>query len=520
MSVNEEKVEHTATVDSTEKFDQYSDGDAKKLAEMGYTQDMTRKFSVWSVLGIGFSLTNSWWAVAGILITGISSGGPVLLIYGTILLFIISIGVAGSLSELVSALPNAAGQSFWARELAPKRYANLASYTAGWFAWAGSIFACASVALTVGFALVGCYQLSHPDLVTEPWMVVVAYQLVNFFAFFFNCYGRALPTIATIALYTSLISFFITLVVVPAKAPTHQTASFVFTTFINNTGWSRGGIAFITGLINTNWGFSCLDTAVHMAEEVPRPERNIPIAIFGTIGIGFVTSWFWIMSMLFSMTDIAGVAATTTGVPILELFYQAIGHKAGAIVLEAFIIATGFGCMISCHTWASRLCWSFSRDRGIPGHHLWAQIHPALDMPLNAHMVSSFLVACLGLLYLGSYAAINSIVTGCIVLPYISYAIPITCLLVRGRSNIKPGPFWLGRFGLLCNVVTLGWTLFTLVMYSFPTVMPVTADYMNYVSACYGIILLIIVVDWFVRGRKRYRNQTMHHGIDGEKVGL
>ena len=35
------------------------DADALKLAEMGYTQDMQRNFSVWSVLGVGFSLTST-----------------------------------------------------------------------------------------------------------------------------------------------------------------------------------------------------------------------------------------------------------------------------------------------------------------------------------------------------------------------------------------------------------------------------------------------------------------------------
>lgn len=64
-------------------------------------------------------------------------------------------------------------------------------------------------------------------------------------------------------------------------------------------------------------------------------------------------------------------------------------------------------------------------------------------------------------------------VTACIVLLYISYAIPVTCLLIRGRDSIPHGPFWLGKFGLFANVVLLLWTAFTLVMYSFPVVMPV-----------------------------------------------
>ena len=46
-------------------------------------------------------------------------------------------------------------------------------------------------------------------------------------------------------------------------------------------------------------------------------------------------------------------------------------------------------------------------------------------------------------------------ITACIVLLYLSYAIPVICLLVRGRSSIKPGPFWLGPVGLFANIVLL-----------------------------------------------------------------
>ena len=39
------------------------DADALALGQMGYTQDMKRNFSVLSVLGVGFSLTNSWYVL-------------------------------------------------------------------------------------------------------------------------------------------------------------------------------------------------------------------------------------------------------------------------------------------------------------------------------------------------------------------------------------------------------------------------------------------------------------------------
>jgi choline transport protein len=217
-----------------------------------------------------------------------------------------------------------------------------------------------------------------------------------------------LPTLATCTIYISLLSFAIILITVPAKAPSHESAKFVFATFINVTGWQQNGIAFIVGLINTNWSMACLDCATHMAEEVPRPERTIPIAIMSTIAIGFVTAWFFSISMMFSLSDLDAITATETYVPILELFYQAIGSSAGAVALESLIIATGIGCLIASHTWQSRLCWSFARDRGIPGHRFLREVHPQLGVPVTAHAVSCFVVACVGLLYLGSYAAFNS----------------------------------------------------------------------------------------------------------------
>lgn len=488
------------------------DEDAMKLAAMGYSQDMTRKFSIPSLLAVGFSLTNSWFGISASLITGIRSGGPLLTIYGIPWIAFISTCVAITLSELASAMPNAGGQYFWANELAPKRYANFASYLTGWFAWAGSIFTSASVALSLASAGVGMWQLGHPDFVPLAWHSVAAYQVINTVAYLFNCFGKILPKVATVMFWTSLISFITILITVPARAETHQSPKFVFATFINSTGWSSDGLAYLVGLINTNWVFACLDAATHMAEEVSQPERSIPIAIMGTVAIGFTTAWCFVISMFFSLNDFEGVLESPTGVPILELFHQALGSRAGAIALEALILTTGMGCQISSHTWQSRLCWSFARDRGLPGHQWLSKIHPTLDVPFVAHSVSCFIVGVLGLLFLGSSTAFNSMVTACIVLLYISYVIPIIALLWRGRDNIKHGPFWLGKFGLAANIVVLLWTIFCIVIYSFPAEYPVKADNMNYICVVYAIVISIVLIDWYARGRREYRGQETRHG--------
>lgn len=164
MISNQESKHSPSESMSTVKPLETMDADALRLSHMGYKQSLRRNFSVWSVLGVGFSLTNSWFGISAALVTGINSGGPMLIIYGIIIIAVISTAVGISLSELASAYPNAGGQYFWANELAPKRWANLASYATGWFAWAGAIFTSASVALALGSALVGCWQLGHPEL--------------------------------------------------------------------------------------------------------------------------------------------------------------------------------------------------------------------------------------------------------------------------------------------------------------------------------------------------------------------
>lgn len=35
---------------------------------------------------------------------------------------------------------------------------------------------------------------------------------------------------------------------------------------------------------------------------------------------------------------------------------------------------------------------------------------------------------------------------------------------------------------------------------------------MNYVSAVYGIVVLIITTDWVTRGRREFRGQSIRHG--------
>lgn len=488
-------------------------------AVTGYTPELRRSFSIISLLGVGFGLTNSWFGILASLVTGLSSGGPLLIIYGILIVAFISMAIAISLSELVSAIPNAGGQYYWTSKLAPPKYSAFASYMCGAFAWAGAVFTSASVTVSIATALVGMYVLGSGDANTtvETWQVFITYEIVNVLLVLFNIWEKPLARISQGALYISIFSFIVITITVLAKSSGHyQSARFVFVEFSNGTGWSSSAIAFIVGLINPNWSFSCLDAATHLAEETLTPQTDIPKAIIGTVIIGFLTSFSYAISMFFSMRNLDELLNSNTGVPIMDIFYQALQSKAGAIVLEVLILLTAIGCNIASHTWQARLCWSFARDEGLPGSRYWSKVNKRTGVPVAAHLMSCAWCAVIGCIYMGSTTAYNALVTGCIIFLLLSYSVPIVFLLIKGRDNIKHGPFWMGKIGLVSNVIVLLWTVFTTIFYSFPPVMPVTAGNMNYVSVVIGVFGIYCVIYWFARGKYRFKTASdREKDIDG-----
>jgi amino acid transporter len=94
--------------------------------------------------------------------------------------------------------------------------------------------------------------------------------------------------------------------------------------------------------------FACLDVATHMAEEIPNPERMIPLSILATVGIGLVSALGYSIAIFFSLSDLEGISGTSTGVPILALYHQATRSIAGAIILQVLIVLTGLGCLTAC----------------------------------------------------------------------------------------------------------------------------------------------------------------------------
>jgi amino acid transporter len=115
--------------------------DEQRLAELGYRQELRRKWSGFSNFAISFSIIS---ILSGCFTTfgqAWNNGGPIAISLGwpLISLFILIIGL--SMSELVSAYPTAGGIYFWALKLGKPIH----GWFTGWLNLVGLIAVTASV---------------------------------------------------------------------------------------------------------------------------------------------------------------------------------------------------------------------------------------------------------------------------------------------------------------------------------------------------------------------------------------
>jgi len=135
------------------------------------------------------------------------------------------------------------------------------------------------------------------------------------------------------------------------------------------------------------------------------------------------------------------------------------------------------------------------------------QVHPTYRIPARAIAVVTTVVMALSAINIGSTVAFNAVLSLSSLALFVSYLIPITCLIIKRlrREKVVFGPFCLGRFGLAINLFAWAFGLFICIFLPFPPTNKVTGSTMNYAGPVFGLCLLVALVDWFARGRKHFQ---------------
>lgn len=464
--------------------------DDEQLASMGHRAELKRNFSPLAMLGLAFAILNSWTALSASLNLALPSGGPASVIWGLVTAGVCNMSLAVSLAEFISAYPTAGGQYHWVAVISWKSWVPILSWITGWINVAGWIALVASGGLLGSQLVVGIISLMNPTYKPESWHQFLIYIGYHLIAFLINGFMTStLPLITKTAFIWSMTGFVvISITLLACASPTYSSGDFVFREFINETGWPDG-IAWLLGLLQAGLGLTGFDAVAHMVEEIPNASVEAPKIMIACVGIGVFTGFIFLTVLLLVAGNVEDVISSPFG-PLLQIFFDATNSNAGSICLLMFVAFSLFSSMLtvfrfplvcllfattSIMTTSSRMAWAFARfvilkflrslgsciteliscrDGGLPFSKFFAKVHPKLELPLNALVLTLVLDVIFGCIFLGSSSAFNAILSASVVALGVSYAIPIFINCIRGRRMLGERPFMLPEpIGWIANLV-------------------------------------------------------------------
>ncbi|KAJ3281478.1 hypothetical protein HDU79_010733 [Rhizoclosmatium sp. JEL0117] len=479
--------------------------DEELLAQLGYKQELRRELTSFTNYGVALSTICICSGLTSLFGYGLITGGPAVMTLSWFVVAFFTMFVGLSMAEICSAFPTSGGLYYWAARLSKPEHKAFASWMTGWFNLLGQVACTAGVCFGLALMIAATASIATDLTYTPtPAAIVGIHILIAISIAIANSLGpKFMARIMAVSTIVQVVTPFLIVIIVLAKAPTKQSATYVFTDYENLTGIDSIAWVVLVGLLMAQYTFLGYDSCAHVAEETKRANVSAPIGIILGIGMSALTGFIFIIGLLFSMQDYDATIASPTGLAVAQIILDAT-DKPTAIFLMTLNCVCCWFCGYTCILANSRSIFAFSRDNAMPFSKVWHSIHPRLQIPLNANWLACVLYCLLALPYLGNptaYTAITSIAT---IGLYISYGIPIACKLMNPELFETPGPFCLGKWSKTVNVVSVLWICVITVLFMLPSVMPVQATTMNYACVLVGTVgigsLLVYVFSarhWF-----------------------
>jgi len=493
--------------------------DERRLAELGYKQELNRSWSGFSNFAISFSIIS---ILAGCFTTfgqAWNNGGPIAISIGwpVISAFILIIGF--TMSELVSAYPTSGGIYWWAAKLGGPK----AGFYTGWLNLIGLL----AVSASVSYGCATFFDLAFSSL-SESWamgyslqrvfimfiVVLVAVSILNIFS------GHLMAVLNNVSVWWHVFGAAVVVLILVFVPENHMSVQDVFTMRINNSGLGDGStdnVAFWfyvlpLGFLLTQYTITGFDASAHLSEETHGAAMGAAKGLWRSIFYSAIGGWILLLAFLFAVQDPQGV--TDGGGSVAVIFNQALGSKLAGVVL--LIAAAGqFFCSMACLTSTSRMTYAFSRDGAVPGAKYWARLSKS-KVPANAVIMASIVAVIITLPALVAVdingapvpVAFYAVVSVAVIGLYLSFAVPIF-LRWRAGDAFKQGAWNLGRkWKWMAPVAVI-----EIAIISIYFIMPITPagwfgnsgfewKYVNYAPVLTVGALLVLWAGWHLSAKK------------------
>jgi len=419
---------------------------------------LKREFTLWSAFAFAFAFISPIVALYGIFGLAYTTAGPGFW-WNFVLVFGGQILVAMIFAELVSKWPVEGSIYQWTRRLTGKG----AGWFAGWFYMWTLVVAMATVAMGAA-----SFVANVIGLTITPAMQAVIAIIILVLGTLANLQGRGVIKILMTGSIIAEIVGSVGLGIWLLLFHTEQPLSSITTGLDTVVGSGFTNSSFLIAMAFVGWAFVGFESAGSIAEEVKDPQRTLPkVVLFSLTFVASVVA-FAALAVILAIPDPAKVMSGETGDPVFSTLVYALGE--GPAKVAQVLFAIGFlASFLALQTSASRVIWSYARDKALPLEKSLSALRGKSAIPANAVIVASVV----GAIMIGAsqlapnfYALMVNFTTGGF---YISFLFPVAGFVVVLFSNKwKSGPFTFGAKMKVISIFALIWTVFQFLNISWP----------------------------------------------------
>lgn len=442
--------------------------DDEHLRSLGIKPELQRSLGFVANFALAFSFISVSTGSFGNFGVGIGLGGPAffwswpIVIGGQLL-------VALVFAELASHFPVAGSIYQWSKRLSNR---TLGWFT-GWIYFWAQVVTVTAVAVIVAFVIDGIHSavygttdvafLDSPDPLGVTTMFTMLSISTLVVTTLINAFGvRIMAMLNNIGVATEILGMFVFALILLFFAHNQDIDVLVSTGGAEQATNGNYLAAFALGMFMALFVVYGFDTAGTFGEETVDASRQAPRGVLSALIISGVVGSVFLVAVILAIPSIPDAMAEgqAGGFPIATTIATTLnqellfGISVGEIYLFV-ILASVFVCTLAIQGAASRMMFSMSRDRHLPGGRIWGHVSPTFRTPTYA-TVAVGVLAALPILVIGPLGGffMSIAATGLIYLSYFLCNLGVMIARTHGWPH-KRAWFNLGRWGMPVNILAL-----------------------------------------------------------------
>lgn len=476
--------------------------DDRLLARLGYQRRFFRKLGPADNAFSAFSVISVITGVCAGFALGMNAGGPRTLVWGWILVSVMTLVVGFAMAEICGAMPTSGALYYWSSRLAPSKVAARRSWTTAHLNLIGLVAGTSAVAYTAAVFIGALGGVLDGYTVTADRTFVLFVVLMLVFGLVNSFQVQVVMLLNRISALWLVGGTVVLVAVLGSSHGPHQSVGYALSHAVNNTGFHNGWYAGAVGLLVAGFTYCGFDASAHLSEDTRDAARSAPRGIVRSIMWSAPVGLLLILALVWNIRSYA--AEVGAAEPTAQIMYDSVGRW-GQILLLVIAIGAMLLCAISGVQANSRMAYAVSRDGILPGSRLWAQVSDRTHTPIKAVWLAVGLSLALGIPALFSTVVFNAVASINVIGVFSAYGIPIFYRARQGRA-FERGEHWnLGERGQVVAWVAVGWIVVMDVLFVLPETSPITTSTFNFAGPVLVVVLVISAVWWRVSGRDRYQ---------------